>query len=316
MVSKMNMDDGIAEVWDVKLGMKMEVDFALMRKGKVMFKVPNGQDPYSVIGKYIRDHITAIEDIIAVIKINEVETNQLFMVDINEENYFIWKTDWWEGEEDVTLIDFFPVSEAQHANQSVQSADTISRQAAIEAIFNEPLCESGMKERTAIAVILAIYEKIKSLPSAQPTEASCWGCNCPKMERLKEQKTFSEMVHLHDAETHEKRTETHSCDCIERQAVINKLETVGYDFSNSGLSEIELEEVCEAVGDVRQDMISMIKRLPSVQPEPLSDAYTKAVWTWLLDYQIKAVELKGRYTPYEVLSWVANDWRKEHERSD
>ena len=146
----------------------MEVDFALMRKGKIMFKVPNGQDPYSAIGKYIRNHITAIEDMIAVIKINEVETNQLFMVDINEENYFIWKNDWWEGEEDVTLIDFFPVSEAQHANQSVQSADTISRRDAIEAIFNEPLCESGMKERTTIAVVLAIYEKIKSLPSAQP----------------------------------------------------------------------------------------------------------------------------------------------------
>ena len=170
MASKMNMDDGIAEVWDVKLGMKMEVDFALMRKGKIMFKVPNGQDPYSAIGKYIRDHITAIEDIIAVIKINEVETNQLFMVDTNEENYFIWETDWWEGEENVTLIDFFPVSEAQRANQSVQSADTISRRDAIETIFNEPLCESGMKERTAIAVVLAIYEKIKSLPSAQPVD--------------------------------------------------------------------------------------------------------------------------------------------------
>jgi hypothetical protein len=59
-----------------------------------------------------------------------------------------------------------------------------------------------------------------------------------------------------------------------------------------------------------------LEQLPSVQPEPLSDAYTKAVWTWLLEYQIKAAELKGRYTPYEVLSWVANDWRKEHERSD
>ena len=54
--------------------------------------------------------------------------------------------------------------------------------------------------------------------------------------------------------------------------------------------------------------------LPSAQPEPLSDAYMKAVWTWLSNYQIKAAELKGRYTPYEVLSWVANDWRKEHER--
>ena len=48
----------------------------------------------------------------------------------------------------------------------------------------------------------------------------------------------------------------------------------------------------------------------------LSEAYSKAVFTWLMDYQIRTAELKGRYTPYEVLSWVANDWRKEHERFD
>lgn len=60
----------------------------------------------------------------------------------------------------------------------------------------------------------------------------------------------------------------------------------------------------------------VLKALPSAQPEPLSDAYMNAVWTWLLDYQIKVAELKGRYTPYEVLSWVANDWRKEHEGAD
>lgn len=29
-----------------------------------MLKVPNGQDPYNVIGEYIRNHIIAIEDII------------------------------------------------------------------------------------------------------------------------------------------------------------------------------------------------------------------------------------------------------------
>ena len=68
-----------------------------------------------------------------------------------------------------------------------------------------------------------------------------------------------------------------------------------------------------AINDVQK----MVLHLPSAQPEPMSDAYMKAVWTWLLDYQIKVAELKGRYTPYEVLSWVANDWRKEHEqRSD
>ena len=70
------MVGGIAEVLGVKSVTKMEADFALMQKGKIMFKVPNGQDPYSAIGKYIRDHITAIEDIIAVIEIDDVTTNQ------------------------------------------------------------------------------------------------------------------------------------------------------------------------------------------------------------------------------------------------
>lgn len=90
-------------------------------------------------------------------------------------------------------------------------------------------------------------------------------------------------------------------DLIERQAVLDAL--------------------CSTCGDGRKDCplrpycsdIELINEVPSAEPEPLSDAYTKAVWTWLLDYQIKAAELKGRYTPYEVLSWVANDWRTEHE---
>lgn len=46
--------------------------------------------------------------------------------------------------------------------------DCVSRQAAIEAIFSEPIYKSGMKKRYADAVVPAIYEKIKSLPSAQP----------------------------------------------------------------------------------------------------------------------------------------------------
>lgn len=55
-----------------------------------------------------------------------------------------------------------------------------------------------------------------------------------------------------------------------------------------------------------------LEELPPAQPN-LSEAYSKAVFTWLMDYQIRAAELKGRYTPYEVLSWVINDWRKENE---
>ena len=68
--------------------------------------------------------------------------------------------------------------------------------------------------------------------------------------------------------------------------------------------------------NVLTEVRDRLKMLPSVQSDPLSNSYAKAVWMWLLDYQLKAIELNGRYTPYEVLSWVANDWRKEHERSD
>ena len=92
-------------------------------------------------------------------------------------------------------------------------------------------------------------------------------------------------------------------DAVSRQgaidAIVQYLGRINRDFDNwKGTARIILDHV------------------PPAQPEPLSDAYMKAVWTWLLDYQIKASELEGRYTPYEVLSWVANDWRKEHERFD
>ena len=78
-----------------------------------MLKVPYGQDPYNVIGQYIQNHITAIEDMIAVIQVNEVIMNELYMVDMNADGYFYWKSDWWEGEEKVALLDYFPVSEAE-----------------------------------------------------------------------------------------------------------------------------------------------------------------------------------------------------------
>ena len=56
------------------------------------------------------------------------------------------------------------------------SSDLISRQAAIDAIFSEPLYKSGMKKREADEVVPAIYEKIKVLPSAQPEVIRCKDC--------------------------------------------------------------------------------------------------------------------------------------------
>ena len=80
---------------------------------KVLVNVNKGQDAYSVIGNYILNHVAAIEDMIAVIQINGVIIKELYMVDVDADGYFYWKSDWWEGEEDVALLDFFPVSDAE-----------------------------------------------------------------------------------------------------------------------------------------------------------------------------------------------------------
>lgn len=97
---------------------------------KTLVNVSKGQDPYSVIGNYISNHVTAIEDMIAVIKINGVVTKELYMVDVDADGYFYWKNDWWEGEEDVALLDFFPVSDAER----IEINDSISRQWLIECV--------------------------------------------------------------------------------------------------------------------------------------------------------------------------------------
>lgn len=91
-------------------------------------------------------------------------------------------------------------------------------------------------------------------------------------------------------------------DLISRQAAI--------DAINKAFERVFAWDGTSPLGD------KVLENVPSAQPDPMSEAYTKAVFTWLLEYQIKAAELKGRYTPYEVLSWVVNDWRKEHEGSD
>lgn len=80
-------------------------------------------------------------------------------------------------------------------------SDLIDRQAAIDAADRTDY--TGLAVEDVKKVTDQVVKELKQLSSAQPTEVSCWGCNCTKMERLKEQKTFSEMVHLHDAERRE-----------------------------------------------------------------------------------------------------------------
>lgn len=64
----------------------------------------------------------------------------------------------------------------EHPDINVGNMDTISRKAAMDAVFSEPLYEPGLKKRDADVVVPAIYEKIKSLPPAQPEskELSEW----------------------------------------------------------------------------------------------------------------------------------------------
>lgn len=58
---------------------------------------------------------------------------------------------------------------------------------------------------------------------------------------------------------------------ISMMAAIDAVETIGFDFSDSGLSAAEIEEVCEAIGEVRQEWSRRIKRLPSAQPDLTPD---------------------------------------------
>ena len=60
--------------------------------------------------------------------------------------------------------------------------DTISRQAVLDAIFSEPLYESGMKKRDSDIIVPAIYEKIKALPPS-PSRPQWIPCS----ERLPEE---------------------------------------------------------------------------------------------------------------------------------
>ena len=172
--------------------------------------------------------------------------------------------------------------------------DLISRQAAIDAL--DVLCQEHRYRIPGKRETYSQYNEawqdaldraegaIGNLPSVQPEILACGEgeLNVP---------------------------DTNVGDMIHRQAAIDALRTHERKPSNKWVDNQLDIEWNNAIDICCYD----IEDLPSAQPEPLSDAYMKSVWTWLLDYQIKAAELKGRYTPYEVLSWVANDWRKEHE---
>ena len=98
----------------------------------MILKVKRNENPYDIIGNYIEKHIPVIDDIIAVISIDGEIRNELLLVDgeIGSTNNFVWQIDWWEGEENVELIDFFFVSDACKNNNN----DLISKEQAMDVV--------------------------------------------------------------------------------------------------------------------------------------------------------------------------------------
>lgn len=128
-----------------------------------LIKVNKNENPYDVIGNYIEKHVSAIDNIIAVISINGEIHNELFLIDgeIDSVNNFVWQIDWWEGEENIELIDFFFVSDAC---KKYNDNDLVNRRAAIDAAIEaaddwDGGCNIGRQKR--------IENYINKLPSAQ-----------------------------------------------------------------------------------------------------------------------------------------------------
>lgn len=103
-------------------------------------------------------------------------------------------------------------------------------------------------------------------------------------------------------------------DLISRRAAIDALT----EYWN-GISE--RHPTLDGEMAVYADCKGIIKRLPSVAVQ--SDMkrsfveYVPFVTAWLMDYQVKSAKLMGRYTAYEVIGWLVNDWMKENpERPD
>ena len=158
-----------------------------------LIKVNKNENPYDVIGNYIEKHVSVIDNVIAVISINGEIHNELLLVEITYNNNFVWLNDWWEGEENVELIDFFFVNEACKANNN---KDLIDRQQAIDAVFN--LCDRLSEpcyhcENPHIDVII---DELEQLPSTQTEIIQCKDCKHFIREDIEEYTPYGYNTHF------------------------------------------------------------------------------------------------------------------------
>ena len=137
-----------------------------------LIKVNKNKNPYHIIGEYIEKHTTYVDDIIAVISLDGNIINELFLSEITTESNFIWQRDWWEGEENIELVDFFFVSDAC---KRCDNNDLISRQQTIDAVHKsyDTILDFKSDGRT---VADSVEDIINTLPSAQPEIIRCKDC--------------------------------------------------------------------------------------------------------------------------------------------
>ena len=98
-------------------------------------------------------------------------------------------------------------------------------------------------------------------------------------------------------------------DLIDRQIAISALDEIVHalweiDIPSPTVPEyIEHHEQVQYVKSLVYRKQKELSDLPSVHPE-------KDVLTWLMAYHEKASELKARYSPFEVIGWLENDFRR------
>ena len=81
----------------------------------------------------------------------------------------------------------------------------------------------------------------------------------------------------------------------------------GYVYKQTAIDEINkaLDRETLLNSFVRKIAVEAVKKTPSADVVNKTD-----LLGWLLAYHKKSFELKGRYLPHEVISWLVNDLSK------
>ena len=148
-----------------------------------------------------------------------------------------------------------------NADDQSTKTDVISRSAAIDAVNGMPDCPNGYSDTYDKRHIIVVLEDV---PSVQPKDYECWGCNCKKMEA---------QLSKEDA------TKDATFDCISRRAAINAMWKALHEYEDNTekqfqeSDELDVDDWIVHRGFV-QDMNDIdrqtILNLPSVQPEQIA----------------------------------------------